>query len=311
MRVQIPIPSAVKTTIASHLKASITQAAAGAASAIEDEDTLTGHLCAKIQTLSNTVQVTDEQMGGTWHWSLTYFKFRGRGPRATENYLGADGVIEIRFQGLGQIHVKSLLFQTKIEGNQDRQMLIGQCAKLSTWREAAFVLNFGSDGFSAIPLNEVFAKKGLLSTADATPLADYLGGPFLDCEVGDNELRYDHRRHRLIWRTMSGDMVTSKFRVRHSIALAIQGPNPDVLSDEGHVEVLPEDIRKHRMRADEAEILGLGQGQQTPKEIAKASRALARVYHPDKWVEFDSDVRDAMLARMQEVNAAADRMKKK
>ncbi len=137
MRRKLFIPDEVKLSIEKHLHNAINKATEGYLSANEDEDTLTGHVGALLRISNQKVFVKNVEASGTWSWSINYYKFRGRGPKSTENFLGADGIFELIIDyGNNQSSKKSLLFQAKNDWSVDK-LLYGQCIKLSTWREAS------------------------------------------------------------------------------------------------------------------------------------------------------------------------------
>jgi hypothetical protein len=94
------------------------------------------------------INVTNDEINGPWKWSIDYKKFRGRGPNATEFFLGADGILELTLDYGGRKDAKSLLFQSKTEWARDTALLT-QAARLSTWREAAIFINYTPSAFYA------------------------------------------------------------------------------------------------------------------------------------------------------------------
>ncbi|MFH1653250.1 MAG: hypothetical protein ABIE74_04250 [Pseudomonadota bacterium] len=212
--------------MAEHIRTAVSKAIDGYWSASEDEDVLTGHLgaCLKIGNKKVRVVQTQSELPGDWTWSIDYYKFRGRGINATERILGADGLFELRLQRGYRTEIKSLLFQAKKDWNSDRD-LVTQCIKLSTWREAAFVLNYTSEAFEAFSIDEVLKLRGVRRSAfQAKALADFLAEDFLDCLVGDTDLSYEPRARRLIWRALSGEIVATVFRVKHRVRVNIKPP---------------------------------------------------------------------------------------
>jgi hypothetical protein len=253
MRRPLYSPEEVKTDIRNHIVTGVMEAIGGFESASEDEDTLTGHLGSTLKVPTRVVNVLEGQINGPWRWSLTYTKFRGKGPSATETFLGADGIFEITFYGGGSSISKSLLFQSKMKGEGGRK-LVKQCAKLSTWREAAFVLSFGEDAFTAISLDEVLSKRGS-TKIHGIPLADYLAGPFVNCDVGDTDLHYRPREQRLVWRAMTGHTVAVKFVVKHRFRLKVVAPDADSAVAGIDKEINPAQIHNFRMEASDEDIL--------------------------------------------------------
>lgn len=304
------IPEIVLQAIATHLSQAIPRAIDGYLSAHEDEDTLTGHLGATLRTGTQTVFVQNVEMGyGEWKWRIDYAKFRGRGAHAAEHYLGADGIFELVLLRGTTEQTKSILFQAKNEWQSDPSLL-QQAIRLTTWREAAFVLNYTLQSFEAIALDEIIASRGQRKTVrKATPLADYLTKQFLPCLVGDTELRYDAVLHRLTWRTMQNELVATEFSVGHRIRLNVDAPVSKGSVFKGKM-VKWDEIHNHRMRAEAEDILGIASSA-SEREKARARNFLAKVYHPDLFNLNDVLLNDMLNKRTQEANDAYAQVKKK
>ena len=228
----------------------------GSVSAAEDEDTLTGHLGANLQSGKRSVQVKSGDLSGIWKWSLDYYKFRGRGPRATEAYLGADGIFELSSVRFSIRERKSLLFQAKIS-ETGKERLLEQCLKLSTWRESAFVMVYAPDGFFALSIDDVIQSRGDISSVRRRiPLEVMLGDQFLDCDVGDFSLRYEAKKHTLLWQAMNEEIVGTRFSVKHRLRL-----NLEVLQEAGIAAdkmIDPKTVFRYRLKADDEDLLGVG-----------------------------------------------------
>src|SRR5216684_2725852 len=151
MRGRLFIPEEVKRSIRVHLQEAVPRAVEGYVSAHEDEDTLTGHLGANLRTGWHRVVIQDPESQNfrEWRWELTYYKFRGRGPGATEKVLGADGLFALDLTIGSRTEQKTLLFQAKTADDAGGRPLLEQSIKLSTWREAAFVLVYSESDFRA------------------------------------------------------------------------------------------------------------------------------------------------------------------
>ena len=203
MRRRVYIPEPVRTAIRAHVRERVEQSRGEFFSAAEDEDTLTGHLGARLQIPPQRVLLLEDELPGEWRWSITYKKFRGRGPKATETFLGADGIVELTVDSGFRIDQKTLLFQSKI-GETGGTDLVRQALKLSTWREAAAVFSYTPDRFAAFTLDDVLEHRGRLPAASGTSLGEFLADEFLECLVGDDELRYDAVRRELTWRASNG-----------------------------------------------------------------------------------------------------------
>jgi hypothetical protein len=296
------LPDEVKTAIRNHLTDAVNHAISGYESANEEEDTLTGDLGASLRSGERRVFVppTTEERAGEWKWSITYRKFRGRGPRATEKALGADGIFELKLELGGRVEQKSLLFQAKVAGEGGRGLL-EQCIKLTTWREAAFVLVFSESAITAVSLDEAIRRRGTTGVDTGKSLDLYLGTDFLDCEIGDNELHYDARKRRLIWRSMNGEIVATQFSVGHRISFKVQAPIRDV-----DRMITPEEIYQFRMQVSDDDLLGI-RSNLDPTTVKNAQRQLLATYHPDGFSELDEDMRQIITRRMQETNVAVER----
>ena len=311
MRRRLKIPAEVKESISNHIRKAIASAVDGYLSAYEDEDTLTGHLGASLRVNVQRVDVPMDQReaGGTWTWAVTYYKFRGRGLNASEHYLGADGIFELNLAWPYSTEKKSLLFQSKKEWNTVDGSLYEQSIKLSTWREAAFVLNYKPEGFEAFSLDDVIRAKGSrANTPEHIPLESFLSNEFLNCLIGDTDLVYDAPAHKLIWRAINGETVATRFVVGSRIAINVAAPKREGgVSGRGYRSIPNQEIYNYRLQADEEEILSLSP-HYTNEDVKKAQRSLAAAYHPDKHTEMDDLLRDLLNRRMQEINNAADRV---
>jgi len=312
-RRRLYIPDEVKQDIQKHLSAKYPLAIEGFLSANEEEDTLTGDMGATFRIKNQKVFVQNSQIEkpGEWTWSIDYHKFRGRGPGATENKLGADGLFELTLKIGSRVEKKSLLFQSKINWTDDPN-LIKETIKMTTWREAAFILNFTSKEFEAIDLDSVIASRGKRTDSmTITPLDKYIGTTFLDCIVGDVDLKYDAVSRKLIWRTVNGQVVATKFSIPHKIAIQIVAPNVTYGHDLKYDEEIPNDkIHDYRMDASEEEMLSL-KDSYSNSELRKARATKAVIYHSDAHSFGDSLLDELMKRRMQEINAAHDKLKQK
>lgn len=308
MRRRLYIPEEVTRAMADHIRAAVPKAVEGYWSANEDEDVLTGHLGACLRIGNQKVRVVEKQTErpGDWTWSVDYYKFRGRGKDATEHILGADGLFELRLQLGYRTEVKSLLFQAKKDWSNDPD-LVTQCIKLSTWREAAFVLNYTPEAFEAFSLDDVLRSRGTRpQDPHARALGDFLAGDFLECLVGDTDLSYDPKARKLIWRAMSGEIVATVFKVKHRIRANVKAP-PSSRHDRVDRHIPNSEIHNYRMGAKDEEILSLDSGH-SERELKAARNSLALAYHPDQYNEGDDLLRQILKRRMQEINRAFERV---
>jgi len=276
-------------------------------SAQEDEDVLTGHLGSKLTTRRRVVMVEDAEVPGPWAWSLQYRKFRGRGPNATEKRLGADGIFELMLERPGRTETKSLLFQSKMAGSGGTD-LVEQCARLSTWREAAVVLSYSPDGIGAVSIDSALAARGALHRAVSTPLDAYLADLFIPCRVGDNDLRYFAQSRTLVWRTNTGEIVATRFPIKHRFRIEVKPPGQRERMPFIDREIPVSDIHKYRMEVRPDELLATNPGE-PPANPKSAVRALSKIYHPDLFGAFSPEIRETVKVRMQEFNEAWQTLK--
>lgn len=299
------LPAEVKESIARHIRGSVSAAVESYYFYEDKEDSLSGHLGSKIEIGRQVVDVVQSELAGTWQWSIEFAVFRGGGAGAAEKLLGADGIFEIRVEGGNRTDQKSLLFQAKKNGTADRD-LIKQCAMLSTWREAAFIVNFTPDEFYGISLDEAFRlSRGRQQNLIGASLADFLVGEFLECKVGDTELRYDARAKRLLWLDSESVRVQTKFSIPRRIRLKVKPPRPKWDFFDGTTTIPNSSVHKHRMRANAFEKLGL-RADATIKELQAARRSLSLAYHTDGRDWLDASALSNLNRRMQEINVAFD-----
>jgi hypothetical protein len=292
----IYIPAHVKQAIVRHIENAAASAVAAYGSAEEEEDALTGQF-------GFALRARDRLEDG-WTWSLEYTKFRGRGPGAAEKSIGADGILEMRVHTIEGEQRKAALFQAKNAWNRDGKLL-EQALTLSNWREAAFVLNFTSTAIEAFSVDDVVRSRGIRSAAGPSQsFTDFIADAFFPCTVGNPDLVYDRERKVLIWLAEAGERVGVPFRVRSRIRLNVNEwrPLPRMIQSN--------EIPEYRMFADPNDILGVSSAP-SPGEVRKARKTLALTYHPDQFHDLDALHREIAKRRMQEVNEAIERVKKK
>jgi hypothetical protein len=305
MRTLIHLPPEVYQSISRHLKRAVLRALDAHQSGQEDEDTLTGQLGAYLRTTRpRRVTVRHDEIRGTWTWSLEYRKFRGRGPGATEKLLGADGVFDFVLVQGGRLTRKGSLFQAKTE-SEDRQRLLAQCIRLSTWKEAAFVIRYGHDTYTALDFDDTFKMALGLDGVRSIPLDVFMMDWFVACLVGDSELYYDAGDRVLEWKDINGEFIKTSFAVKHRLGLRVDAPLPGAYRYGRSID--PERIHEHRMEATDEELLGLGR-HPTISELKRAKRETAKRYHTDRYQQLESGERYILDLRLKETNAAADRV---
>lgn len=310
------LPTEVRASIREHLASAVAEASAAYESANEDEDALTGDFCGSLRTGWVRVSVAQREVPQTWRWRITYHKFRGRGPRPTERTVGADGIIELSLSSDEypyEAH-KSLLFQAKMLGDRDRERLWTQAIRLSTWREASFVLLYAAPGFRAVPLDDVLTTRGAITGTAGVPVQSYLGERFLECLVGDDELLYDGTRRRLIWRAMGtngglGDTVAADFDVRHRARIEVEASRLRLLPPIDRY-LAPNQVHSARMYAEPHEILDVNDDASL-REVAAGYRRQAPKVHPDPQAlgAANLDLIQILTMRMRETNLAREAMR--
>jgi hypothetical protein len=146
VRRRLHIPAKVRNAIESHVRQRLAEAQIRYWSASEDEDTFTGHVGALLGCAERKTDVN----GQAWRWRIEYSKFRGRGRDASETFLGAGGIFEVRVTGPEVDGRKSVLFQAKMENILGTHAL-EQALALSNWREAAVFVVLSGTSYQRVP----------------------------------------------------------------------------------------------------------------------------------------------------------------
>jgi hypothetical protein len=307
------LPDEVRSAIGNHLRQAIDATIEDYLSASENEDTLVGHFGGKAQIRNQKVMVDNPEVGGVWAWSIEYTKFWSHGGEATENLLGADGILRLAINYGERVEEKATLFQAKIEGRSDRDLLT-QCAKLSTWREAAFVLNFRDESIEAVTLDAVLrSSRSASRSLRGEALDEFFEQRFVPCKVGDPYLSYDAVRKVLKWRAMDDRgqdrVVATRFRARHRLGVNVRAPRHGQ-STWSPPLIKTDDIYKYRMSATVEDIFDLQPGF-TEKELNSKRKELADIYHPDRYVDLKptQEAAEILERRMQEFNSFVDNVK--
>lgn len=308
MRQKIFLPEEVKNSISTHIYSSTAKAVEEYLSGNEDEDSLTGDLGATLRIKDQRVNVLESQVSGIWTWSITYYKFRGRGKGATENLVGADGIFELNLiWGKENVQKKCVLFQAKNQWRDTDKSLLEQSIKLSNWREASFILNYAPNNYEAFFIDEVIKAKGSrLQIAESIPLGAFLNRYFLECLIGDVELRYDASSRKLYWKTLYGEIISTKFTLKHKFAINITPPK----REDKIREIKNTEISNFRMGVDEEEILSLPPTY-TKKDVKVARKKLAQIYHTDYFNNIDEFSKTLLKRRLQEINHAYENLSSK
>jgi len=165
-----------------------------------DEDSLTGALGQALDPHLVRQVGTDE--GERYEYRIFYHKIRGRGPKAPEKPLGADGIfqLEVRSPDGELLQSKGLLFQSKKEWRGTDRSLAGQAERIAHPPTKGIVIDYSASGYSAWPAAVVAAARGnrrAIPEEDGSRLADVLGNQFTRCRMGLVGLRYDPDREVL------------------------------------------------------------------------------------------------------------------
>ena len=107
------LPDGLKAVIRDRYLAGVSDAQAKYPFSAADEDSLTG-------ALGNSISMPHEMLFGDgqnqYSYQMSYRKIRGRGPRAPEKQLGADGIFRIEVTDERGRQTKGLPFQAKKDG---------------------------------------------------------------------------------------------------------------------------------------------------------------------------------------------------
>ena len=140
-------------------------------------------------------------------------------------------------------------------------------------------------------------------------VTNFLSEIFIECLIGDLDLEYDARAHRLIWISHNGEKVNTKFSVKNRFSLEVVPPEYND-SDYGR-EIPLSEIYNHRMQFSPEDLFSL-QGAFSTKELRKARNKYALAYHTDRTNELDDLLMQINKRRMQEGNHVfAELLKKK
>ncbi len=185
-----------------HIRERVADAEFGFQFSEADEDAVTGALGQSLVTRPR--QTYDLSTESQYEWSFTYRKIRGRGPKAPEKSIGADGIFHMEVFGAdGELlRQKGLLFQAKMGTKPSGGMKMReQMECLIRFRRASILLEYGPHGYSATPVDDLPQDDNnwRYRRAVTRPLADVLGSDFVHCRIGQLGLRFDHNRECLLF----------------------------------------------------------------------------------------------------------------
>jgi hypothetical protein len=144
--------------------------------------------------------------------------------------------------------------------------------------------------------------------ADKFSLYDFLSSIFLECLIGDFDLEYEARAHRLIWIANDGEKVNTKLSVKNRLSLEVVPPS---YNDGNYGKEIPiSEIYNYRMQFSPEDLFSL-QGAFSNTELRKARNKFALAYHSDRANELDDLLLQINKRRMQEGNFSFAELKKK
>jgi hypothetical protein len=306
-RNDLNLPSQVSESIREYITRVVAQAESGYTSAQEKEDAVTGALGEALRTKEDQlVNVTDSQLPGVWRWSIGYSNLGSGAADSTESIVGADGVLEIRVGNAEIDQQKCAVFQAK-NGRRKDARLLSQCIKMSTWREASFVLCYSSAGYFAYELDEVLYTNGTLAKSkvgDGVSLASWIVDWFVACRNGHRELYYDKTRRRLYWekeRTFESQSwedrrVWVDFSPRHWLNIHVSPPDWRWARA---TQITADSVSKNRLVVTPLEMFGL-EVHFTHAALKKRFAKLVHTYHPDKH-DVSDELKSILTDRFSEI----------
>lgn len=305
----LSIPDQVFHAIREHVVTAVEHAESGYPSAQEEEDTITGELGGALRTkATQLVYVTDGQVPGAWRWSITYSKFRSKARDATESIVGADGILEMRVGSPERDQRKSALFQAKNAQRRDSN-LVEQCAKMSVWREASFVIHYTANGYNAYSLDAILVSRGSIAQAHhGAPLASWIVDTFIGCRIGHPDLYYDKDERKLYWlREQSSEeeyradrWVCVDFSPKHLVHIDVTPPNRE---RSRAVEIKPKALSLSRLAFTSSDLFGI-EAPFTLAQLKRRKAELLRAYHSDISYHLSGDLRALLDARVVEIMKA-------
>jgi hypothetical protein len=186
------LPDGLKALIRDRYLAGVSDAQAKYLFHAADEDSLTGALG---NCISMPHEMTFSEGRGRYSYQVSYRKIRGRGPRAPEKQLGADGIFQIEVTDERGRQTKGLPFQSKKGWRGADSNLLKQARRMLETAGDGIVIDYRPDTFSACRAEDIVqnhANRKLIDRAGtAHPLGQLLGDEFLDCHIGRPGLFFD------------------------------------------------------------------------------------------------------------------------
>ncbi len=117
-------------------------------------------------------------------WATRYRRLRGRGARAPERNLGAEGLFEIEMEDEEKDRSRNTLPFSAWTGTPDYAdaLLRGQAKRLGAFPGGGVVVSYRPTGYVAVDAGLV--AQGDATRGDEVDLADVLAGEFVECRRG-------------------------------------------------------------------------------------------------------------------------------
>jgi hypothetical protein len=180
------IPPLVRNDIVRYIQRNCKRAQEGFIFSNQDEDTVTGDFLGKL-SFTNWHNINGG--GKDWRWKINYRKFRGRGPGAFENVIGADGIIQIVLNDRSsrEFKRKGLLFQAKMSPLYFDNNIIAQAnlmENIAPGNSAMFI--YSSSGYQF-----QLSKDYLSRSTERIQICEALI-QFVSCKYGAEGLYFDY-----------------------------------------------------------------------------------------------------------------------
>jgi hypothetical protein len=186
------LPVGLRTLIRDRYLAGVSDAQAKYPFSAGDEDSLTG-------ALGNSISMPSQMIFGDgqrqYEYQIFYHKIRGRGPRAPEKLLGADGIFQIDVNDERGRRRKGLPFQAKKGWRSADSNLLGQSRQMIETAGDGIVIDYRQDQYGACRAEDVVQHQANRRSIDRArkvrPLGQMLADDFLDCTIGRPGLFFD------------------------------------------------------------------------------------------------------------------------
>ncbi len=188
------LPSEVYEEIGDHIVRQAGRAVRGWESGSDEEDTLTGHLGATLETDWSTISTN----GAVWLWRITFKKFRGRGHAAFERQSGADGILQLEMTRGARTEFKGLLFQEKNNGHIHGRLREQVELMEGVAERGSAVFEYGPEEYRAASGHDYLSDaEQRRIPLPLRPLGEFLVTDFLGCNYGVRGMYFDAVRRIL------------------------------------------------------------------------------------------------------------------